>query len=220
MKRLIGAMINELHSCETILEVGVGTGRLAEPLRKAGYELTGIDISARMIRKAKEKGIEQLVLADARFLPLLPIAFDATISVHVLHLIAEWKKMLQEICLVTRHSMFSVGQKCRNPVREAYGCLLEKYGYEQCRPGKSEQELGELVCPAKSLFIASYDVSADVSLTNLERRTSSSQWGISEDINLKIVQELRREFAAKTFRQDLCLLKWDMNLLRACCSTL
>ena len=220
MKRLIDAMASELESCKTILEVGVGTGRLAEPLRKAGYELAGIDISPRMIRKAKEKGIEQLLLADAQFLPFTPMTFDATISVHVLHLIVEWKKVLQEICRVTRHSMFSVGNKRRDPVREAYGCLLEKYGYERHRPGKSERELSELFCPAKSFFIASYDVSADVSLSNLKRRTSSSQWRIPEDINLKIVQELRREFAAKTFRQDLCLLKWDMDLLRTCCSTL
>jgi SAM-dependent methyltransferase len=220
MDKLIDAMVTELQSCKTILEVGVGTGRLAGPLRKAGYELTGIDISVRMIRKAKEKSIEQLVLADARFLPLLPMAFDATISVHVLHLIADWKKVLQEICRVTRHSMFSVGDRRRNPVREAYGCLLEKYGHKRHRQGKSEQELSELFRPVKSLFIASYDVSADTSLINLERRTSSSQWGIPEDINLKIIQELRREFAAKIFKQDLYLLKWDIDLLRTCCSTL
>jgi SAM-dependent methyltransferase len=220
MKKLIDAMTCELQSCKSILEVGVGTGRLAEPLRKAGYELTGIDISTRMIRKAKEKNIEQLLLADARLLPFMPMTFDATISVHVLHLIAEWKKVLLEICRVTRHSMFSVENKRRDPVREAYGCLLEKHGYERHHPGSSEQELSELFCPAKSFFIASYDVSADVILTNLERRTSSSQWRIPEDINLKIVQELRRELAAKTFRQDLYLLKWDMDLLRACCSTL
>lgn len=38
-----------------ILELGCGTGRLAIPLAKAGYEVTGIDASAGMLAKAEEK---------------------------------------------------------------------------------------------------------------------------------------------------------------------
>lgn len=38
-----------------ILEVMCGSGRLLEPLARAGYRLTGVDISARMIAAARER---------------------------------------------------------------------------------------------------------------------------------------------------------------------
>src|SRR5438445_7262271 len=38
-----------------ILELGVGTGRVALPLAKAGYSVTGIDTSEAMLAIAREK---------------------------------------------------------------------------------------------------------------------------------------------------------------------
>ena len=73
----------------------MGTGRLAEPLQNAGFEIVGIDISKKMMSKAREKGVQNLVIADARFIPFKDKSFDVTISVHVLHLISEWKKALE-----------------------------------------------------------------------------------------------------------------------------
>ncbi len=40
-----------------ILELGCGTGRLLVPLAKEGYEVTGVDISAKMLERAREKAI-------------------------------------------------------------------------------------------------------------------------------------------------------------------
>lgn len=215
MKRLMETLSAELKGCTGILDVGVGTGRLAEPLQGAGFEVVGIDISRKMAGKAREKGLKQLLLADARFLPFKSEAFDAAICVHVLHLISEWRKVLQEICRVSRFAMFSLSNTYRNPVREAYGRLLQRYGYEGHRPGISEQQLEDLSLPAKSLFVSSYDVHADDSLTSLEQQASSSQWEIPEDVNLKIVEELKTRFVGKIFKQELHLLAWDINSLKA-----
>ncbi len=38
-----------------ILELACGTGRLLLPLAEAGYDVTGVDISAEMLRRAREK---------------------------------------------------------------------------------------------------------------------------------------------------------------------
>jgi ubiquinone/menaquinone biosynthesis C-methylase UbiE len=215
MKRLMGTLSAELMGCTGILDVGVGTGRLAGPLQDAGFEVVGIDISRKMAGKAREKGVKQLLLADARFLPFKSEAFDAAICVHVLHLISEWRKVLQEICRVSRSALFSLINTSKNPVREAYGRLLRRYGYEGHRPGISEQQLEDLSRPAKSLFVSSYGVHADNSLTSLEQQSSSSQWEIPEDVNFKIVEELKTKFVGKVFKQELYLLEWDINSLKA-----
>ena len=215
MKRLMKILSAELRGCAEILDVGVGTGRLAEPLQDVGFEVVGIDISRKMAGKAREKGVKHLLLADARFLPFRSEVFDAAICVHVLHLISEWRKVLQEICRVSRSAFFSLSNTLRNPVREAYGRLLRRYGYEGHRPGISEQQLEDLSKPAKSLFVSSYDVHADDNLTSLKQQASSSQWEIPEDVNFKIVEELKTRFVGKVFKQKLYLLVWDINSLKA-----
>lgn len=67
MKRLIDAWVLELKPYIKVLEIGVGTGRFAQPLQNAGFEIVGIDISRKMAAKAKEKDVEQLLLVDARW---------------------------------------------------------------------------------------------------------------------------------------------------------
>ncbi|MGA2768215.1 MAG: methyltransferase domain-containing protein [Candidatus Bathyarchaeia archaeon] len=214
MKSLIKTLSFELKDCTKILDVGVGTGRLAEPLQKTGFEVVGIDISRRMMSKAKEKGLQDLLLADARFIPFKNKTFDVAISVHVLHLISEWKKTLREVCRVTRHAMFSLYDARKDPVREAYYRMLKQYGYERRYLGKSEQDLKDLITPTKSLFVTSYDIFADDRLINLQQRTSSSQWEVPEHLNLRVVEQLKREFAGGIFRQDLYLQAWEIDSLR------
>lgn len=214
MKILVKTLCVELKNCARILDVGVGTGRLAEPLQNAGFEILGIDISKKMMSKAREKGVQNLVIADARFIPFKDKSFDVTISVHVLHLISEWKKALGEVCRVTRHAMFSLYDARKDTVREAYYHIMKQYGYERHHPGKSEQDLKDLISPTKSKFVISYDVSADDRLSALARACASSQWEIPEQLNTKVVEQLRKEFAGKVFRQDLYLQSWGIDSLK------
>ena len=57
------------HGCRSILEIGVGTGRVALPLIRSGYEITGVDISKRMMEKASAKGMRSLFLAEGSRAP-------------------------------------------------------------------------------------------------------------------------------------------------------
>ena len=214
MKELVKTLCAELKNCTCILDVGVGTGRLAEPLQNAGFEVVGIDISKKMVSKAREKGLQNLVIADAPFIPFEDKSFDAAISVHLLHLISEWKKALREVCRVTRHAMFSLYDACKDPVREAYYSIMKQHGYERHHAGKSEQDLKDSIGPTNSTFVISYDVSADTRLSNLQQRTSSSQWKIPKQLNSKVVKQLKKEFAGKVFRQDLYLQSWEINSLK------
>jgi len=214
MKELVKKLCAELWNCTRILDVGVGTGRFAEPLQSAGFEVVGIDISKKMMSKAKEKSVQNLVIADARFIPFRDESFDATISVHLLHLVSEWKRALREVCRVTRDSMLSLYEASKDPVEEVYYCIMEKHGYRRHHPGKSEQDLRDLISPTKSTFVISYDLSADARLNVLQQGTSSRQWEIPKQLNSEVVEQLKKEFAGKVFRQDLYLQSWEIDSLK------
>lgn len=71
--------------------------------------------------------------------------------------------------------------------------------------------------PSRSVFVASYQNSADERLAHLSRRVYSHQWEIPEDVNRKVVDELKRQFGEKVFPQELRVLVWDISDLRAYC---
>jgi ubiquinone/menaquinone biosynthesis C-methylase UbiE len=213
MAQLIETLTKDLQGRREILDLGVGTGRFAQPLQNAGFKVVGIDISRKMMSKAKERDVKNLLFADARFVPFRDKVFDVTISVHVLHLISEWQKVLGEVCRVTRDTMVSLYYARKDPVREAYYRLLKQYGYERRDIGKSEQDLRDFVTPAESLFVCSFDRYADDRLTNLEQRTSSSQWKIPDDVNHEVVQKLKLEFAGRTYKQELYISIWEIESL-------
>lgn len=73
-----------------LLEVGIGTGRMAAPLAAEGVSVAGIDISAKMLARllSKRRDID-VILAEASRPPLRPASFDALLYVHILHLVPD-----------------------------------------------------------------------------------------------------------------------------------
>ena len=68
---------------------------------------------------------------------------------------------------------------------------------------------------SRSVFVASYDTKADEALSHLSERAYSYQWRIPEDVNEKIVDELESKFAGKAFSQEIRLLVWNVDDLKA-----
>jgi ubiquinone/menaquinone biosynthesis C-methylase UbiE/catechol 2,3-dioxygenase-like lactoylglutathione lyase family enzyme len=69
----------------SLLEVGVGSGRLLARLAERGWEATGIDAAPRMIELARERVPEaRLEVARAEELPFEDASFDAVVAVGVL----------------------------------------------------------------------------------------------------------------------------------------
>ncbi len=91
MEAVMGPLVRALSSYERVLEVGVGTGRFAIPLQRAGIPLIGVDISARMVARGREKGLRDVFFADALHLPFHDQSLDAALSIHVLHLLPDWR---------------------------------------------------------------------------------------------------------------------------------
>ncbi|HKE10800.1 MAG TPA: class I SAM-dependent methyltransferase [Myxococcota bacterium] len=93
-----------------LLEIGVGTGRLALPLAARGLRVTGVDLSRPMMEQllAKRGDLSVAVArADATLLPFPRGSFDAVLAVHVFHLIPCWREVLREIARVLpSHGVF------------------------------------------------------------------------------------------------------------------
>lgn len=86
----LAAIIREAAPSPRVLEVGIGTGRIAVPLAAAGLRVTGIDISPKMLAVLREKRADvDVMLAEAAHPPLRDASFDALLFVHILHLVPD-----------------------------------------------------------------------------------------------------------------------------------
>ena len=99
------AVAGRLTPSSRVLEVGVGTGRIALPL--AGYvrEIVGIDLARPMLERLRAKRAGEpvhIVEGDATRLPLASGVFDAIVAVHVFHLIPNWPDALREAARILR----------------------------------------------------------------------------------------------------------------------
>ncbi len=94
-----------LTSHSRLLEVGVGTGRIALPLAPHVESITGLDLSLPMMLKLVGKRTTEpirLVQADATQLPFKSAVFDAVTAVHFFHLVPTWREVLTELKRVLR----------------------------------------------------------------------------------------------------------------------
>ena len=79
-QRQIEFLKSQLKPDGVVLDVACGSGRHLIALSEAGYSTVGLDISARLLKIAKQRGATQLVRGDMRFLPFKTESFAAAIS--------------------------------------------------------------------------------------------------------------------------------------------
>jgi ubiquinone/menaquinone biosynthesis C-methylase UbiE len=89
--------LRELAAEPRVLEVGIGTGRIAVPLAGARVRITGFDISPKMLGVLRGKGAAiDVLLAEAAHQPFRPASFDAALFVHILHLVPDVEATVRE----------------------------------------------------------------------------------------------------------------------------
>ena len=98
-----------------VLEIGVGSGSVAQQLLSAAPELawTAIDIDPQMTQAAatrlREFGGASVRTADATAMPFADESFDSVVSCLMLHHIIDWERAVAETARVLRPGGIFVG---------------------------------------------------------------------------------------------------------------
>jgi SAM-dependent methyltransferase len=193
-----------------VLEVGIGTGRIARPLMAHGYGVTGVDLSRRMMEQCLEAlgpgdPRPALVQGDATRLPLASAVFDAAVTVHVFHLIAGWRQAVDEIRRSLRPGGVLLSGYERRP--DGYpGSLLQKRwreivggkGYERLQPGMHDFEdvqraVAAMGAAAEEHTVGEWQTTRSVArhIESIEHRTWSATWAVPDTLFPECLGELR-----------------------------
>jgi SAM-dependent methyltransferase len=214
MAELIPMLAAELDGRGGCLEIGVGTGRFALPLHRAGVPMTGIDVSRRMMAVLLDKAGGRLpfplAVADATRLPFADGSFGAGVACHVLHLIPDWPTAIDELLRVIRPGgviLIDRGGPSRDQfvdrVRDRF--MLEA-GIQRRHPGadgpRADVE-GTLVARGATVsrlptVLAHHTATAAALIDGLEANHFSWTWSL-EDASRRRAAERTRAWATQQF---------------------
>jgi SAM-dependent methyltransferase len=224
MARTIEAVAGLLAG-RRVLEIGSGTGRFSVPLQAAGIDLVPVDIARRMLAVGVGKGMRSALLADASRLPFRDRAFGAALSVHVLHLVADWRRVVREIGRVVSGDYVAVLDNWDGfSLNRTYIEALNEQGIPENAPGVREREIAQMVPPRRRIEVATYQdtLDADRGIALLDQRTYSSQWAVPDEAHAKAMAVLQERYGGRRFERTLHigLAVWDAAELAAGLDTL
>jgi len=217
VERVMDAIGSRLKPASSILEIGIGTGRMAIPLAQRGFLITGIDISDKMLAHLRKKSAVlpkpiHAVRGNIHALPFVNRAFDAVLAVHVLHLVDDIDACLREVHRVLRAGgkFFSGGEQrlmrhVQQVLREEYdygieedlvdmlaelGVRLPDQDVVERRIEESARALGaqvERLAPIEW----DYDITCADIVGRIEGRVASYLWSAPEEGLKKLVEKLK-----------------------------
>jgi SAM-dependent methyltransferase len=210
-----------------LLEVGVGTGRIAGPLADRGFEVTGLDASRGMLSVARSKGVGRLLRGSAYRLPFADGAFDAAFFVHVLHLLDEPPAALYEAGRVGRAGAFALVHPGGGPgdgfadgtpddARRAVWRALAREGISPPSrtggPRARERLLLDLLPPSELTVLSDREVTEPLAkaLAMFEQRASRHVLRIPDEVLARAVAAARAELGDRTitYRRREALAVW------------
>jgi SAM-dependent methyltransferase len=211
-------------SSPRVLEVGVGTGRVAVRFVKGGCAVAGVDSSRPMISRAASKGLTHLVRADAGSLPFSNGSFDFVLFVHVLNLLRDPMAATIEARRVSRTAVFALREEFtrldsdgvdKEAVRSAVRDELVAMGFSgppRPAPGGLEDTLLRKSPPIRGVEISDVEESESPAdrLDMIRLGADRTLLGIPDPIRLEAVRraEARLARTPTRSRRRLFLLEW------------
>lgn len=207
-----------LHPSYRLLELGVGTGRIALPLIQAGYDLTGIDLSNAMLEQFRHKIAQDPRADDFRWslrqgdimdLPFPDATFDRVLAIHILHLVSDWQQAMREGLRVLKPGgLFAVlgdvqidAHPYSTLIYDTWHDILARHGYEQTNRRYGSFGLSDEVEAAFQAFgahtrridlvtFSRVEANARSQVQALRDRIYSSNWSLPDDIHAAASEEL------------------------------
>lgn len=132
-----------------ILDAGCGTGQLSLPLIRAGYSVTGIDVSQAMIDIARSKtqpgDRATFIIGDVRRMDFPDGKFDAVLVSKLFQHVGNWESAADEIIRVTENSglFIHISDKGAfgNAVRLRFSERAKARGFSNLYPGIRDRSL-------------------------------------------------------------------------------
>jgi SAM-dependent methyltransferase len=187
----IGELLDPHFSArDRILEIGVGTGVVALPLRRGGREVVGVDLAPAMLRRARERIGSRVVVGDACRLPFQDGSFADVYAVWLLHLVADQAALFREAARVLRPGgrlLVVVGRPEADEVGRILVDLADRFD-----PGRSARDdperlrgaaegAGLRALPSPPPVARSFLESPADAAGRVEQRSSSAFWNVDED---------------------------------------
>lgn len=193
----------QLNENSRVLEIGVGTGRIALPLSEHVAAVYGLDLSRPMLARLNAKRGDRPVYGvegDAADLPFAAATFDAVIAIHVFHLMARWRESLRQIGRVLRPGALLIhawGGSTLKALWEAWNLSpsalnlksvgIQRDEYETFLPDEGWRQVGET-----QSITYTYPASLQTFVEWIEQRKWSSTWGMTDEqlnATVKFMQE-------------------------------
>lgn len=219
------------------LEIGIGTGRIALPLLERGVHVSGVDISERMVERLRAKyaaacsaqphapwGALDVTLGDITSLPYPDGAFDAVVGVHILHLVSQWRRALDEALRVLRpgaplllgQDVFH-GSMVSHPLQDEWVAIVRSLGGDPQRIGASSYSEILAEANARRLRVEEWTLAywtvmhtpAD-GFRDIAERSWSLTWLVPDDLFAESVQRLE-VWARARYGGD-----WEKPILTRC----
>ena len=209
MAAVIDRLTAELSGRGHVLEVGIGTGRMALPLVIAGVDVVGVDLSVpmmtRLLAKARDSGASAPVArADATRLPLASRSVGAAFMCHVLHLIPNWRAAVGELVRAVQPGgtvLVDLGNP-KDELDEMARYFQAAAGVERRHPGvENEADIDLVVGAFRSLgttprelppIPTTRDVPPSALISMWEQNRFSWLWSIDESTRMDAVEATKR----------------------------
>ena len=194
----------QLKTTDKLLEIGIGTGRIALPIAPHVHEIHGVDISVQMMARLQQKQTTEAVFltrANAEKLPFPDNSFDAIIIVHVLHLVPDAPAILRELQRVLKpKATLILGESKRDGLSDMVAAW-QSMTIVQGRPGTTvaaEKILAAGWQPIGEQSILSYPIySKPIEMLQIiERRSWSTTWTMDDDLFNRGVSEVKKVMEA------------------------
>lgn len=216
VSQAIGAAIAAQAGQRRVLEIGVGTGRIAWPVATAGAPVVGFDISTQMMdeihaTRPNEQAQLDLLTADMHHMPFTGDSFGAVMAIHVLHLATDWQRVLREIARVLQPDGVlvqgedwidpdSVVGQLRNLLRDIVIEIAPNFRPPAAGVSR-KQFLADLGGTQTEEVIAAEwqgEISPAQRLQEIEARIDAESWILPDDLFDTVFARLQ-DYAAKTW---------------------